>query len=155
MYFYTDRDRTVSVRVRFPKGIMTDWYPEASRPPTQELRWDELRILAKERPALKEERDTKRYFAAREVDAVSVQATDSNRKKENEKFLFYRGVGDFEMPFVVRALGNGKFTVKNTGKRSIPGQFLVHVEDRKEIIRRLLHCFVQRSTLVAAAIRAL
>ena len=34
-YFYTDRDRTVSVRVDFPRGLMTDWYPQASRPPEQ------------------------------------------------------------------------------------------------------------------------
>src|SRR5262249_54368540 len=35
IYFYTDRDRTVSVHVNFPKGVMTDWYPEASRPPSR------------------------------------------------------------------------------------------------------------------------
>ncbi|MBO0700771.1 MAG: hypothetical protein J2P46_20405, partial [Zavarzinella sp.] len=40
LYFYTDRDRTVSVRADFPKGLMTDWYPEASRPPEQSIRWD-------------------------------------------------------------------------------------------------------------------
>src|SRR5436190_957992 len=30
LYFYTSRDRTVNVHVDFPKGVMTDWYPEAS-----------------------------------------------------------------------------------------------------------------------------
>src|SRR5262249_31305091 len=38
LYFYSDRDRTVSVRADFPKGLMTDWYPEASRPPEQSIR---------------------------------------------------------------------------------------------------------------------
>src|SRR5262245_11529750 len=37
IYFYIDRDRTISVHVNFPKGVMTDWYPEPSRPPTQQL----------------------------------------------------------------------------------------------------------------------
>ena len=44
MYFYTDRERTASVRVDFPKGMMTDWYPETSRPAIQGLTWDGLRI---------------------------------------------------------------------------------------------------------------
>jgi hypothetical protein len=138
LYFYTDRDRTVSVHVDFPKGLMTEWYPQASRPPERNLRWDNLKVLAKDRPKLIETREKSRYFAARETDAASLQTTDQE-KQENEKFLFYRGVGDFEMPFVVRASGNGKFTVKNTGKHAVPGYFLVRVQDRKVTFRALDH----------------
>src|SRR5688500_3925589 len=54
VYFYSDRDRTVSVKVDFPKGMMTDWYPQASRPPEQSIRWDDLKVLAKDRPRLME-----------------------------------------------------------------------------------------------------
>lgn len=132
LYFYTGSDRTVSVHVDFPKGVMTDWYPAASRPPTQQLRWDDLKVLAKDKPSLNFSRDGQRYYAARVEEAATVQAAaQDNRKHEVEKFLFYRGVGDFEMPFQVKALGNGKFTVKNTGKQAIPGHFLVNIQDRK------------------------
>ncbi|QEL20130.1 hypothetical protein [Limnoglobus roseus] len=132
LYFYTDRDRTASVHVEFPKGSMTDWYPQTSRPPSRQLRWDNIRVLAKDRPALSPERDPRRYFAARETDAATVQATNPDTKKlENEKFLFYRGVGDFEMPLEVRAKGQGAFTIKNTGRHAVPGHFLVSVQDRK------------------------
>jgi hypothetical protein len=31
IYFYTDRPQNVSVTVRFPKGIWTQWYPQAER----------------------------------------------------------------------------------------------------------------------------
>jgi hypothetical protein len=130
LYFYTDRDRTVSVKVDFPKGLMTDWYPQASRPPERTLRWDDLKVFAKDRPKLIAENAKGRYFAAREVDAATVR-TSGPDKPEDERFLFYRGVGDFQLPFVVRALGDGKFAVKNTGKEAMPGYVLVNVNARK------------------------
>jgi len=30
IYFYSDRERTVDVTVRFPQGLITEWYPAAS-----------------------------------------------------------------------------------------------------------------------------
>jgi len=129
LYFYTDRDRTVSVRVDFPQGLMTDWYPNSSRPPERQLRWDDLKLLSQDRPKLPVGGGS-RYFAARETDAAIVRASGAD-KPEHEKFLFYRGVGDFSMPFVVQAQGNGKFTVKNTGKHAVPGHVLLSVQDRK------------------------
>jgi len=130
LYFYTDRDRTVSVHVDFPKGLMTDWYPQASRPPERTIRWDDLKIFAKDRPKLPEERGPGRYYASREVDSAYVQTTGTD-KIENEKLLFYRGVGDFQMPFEVRALCKGDFQVRNTGKHAIPAYILVNVQNKK------------------------
>ena len=128
VYFYTDRDRTVSVRADFPKGLMTDWYPQASRPPEQSIRWDDLKVSAADRPRLVGHGDGSRYFAARETDAATVRTAD---RTEAEKFLFYRGVGDFEMPLVVRALGDGRFAVKNAGGHPVPAHVLVSVKNRK------------------------
>jgi hypothetical protein len=129
LYFYSDRDRTVSVSVDFPKGFMTDWYPQASRPPEHSIRWDELKISAKDHPKLIGEGEKGRYFAARETDSSIVRIAGTERQEE--KFLFYRGVGDFEMPLVVRARGNGAFVVKNTGKEAVPAYALVSVRDHK------------------------
>jgi hypothetical protein len=136
LYFYSKRDRTASVTVDFPQGVMTDWYPEASRPPTTQLRWDNLRILAKERPKLPGEGETGRYFAAREVDARTVQTT-GNRTQQYEQFIFYRGVGDFPMPLEVQAIGQRQFRIRNTGKRAMPGHFLIHVANRNLAFRSL------------------
>ena len=69
------------------------------------MRWDNLKVLATDWPKLIETRETSRYFAARETDAASLQTTDQE-KRENEKFLFYRGVGDVEMSFAHRAIAN-------------------------------------------------
>jgi hypothetical protein len=129
LYFYSDQDRTASVHVEFPKGLMTDWYPEASRPPDKSLRWDNVKIRTNSLD-IPEKGGKGRYFAARETDSQFVQANGPGWK-ENEKFLFYRGVGDFFMPFSVRALGGGKVVIKNTGKDAIPGLFLVRVEKDK------------------------
>jgi hypothetical protein len=130
-YFYSDRDLTASVSVEFPRGMMTEWYPAPSRPPVQGLRWDNIRITPDGKAALPESGGRgSRYFAARETDSAQVQIT-TNGKTQNEKFLFYRGVGDFQMPMTIRALGKGEFSVKNTGKEAVPGFFLVRVEAGK------------------------
>jgi hypothetical protein len=130
MYFYSDRERTASVHVGFPKGRMTDWYPQASRPPVQGLVWDDLKILPRGLSSSQGETGQGRYFVARETDSSAVIASDKG-KKQYEKFLFYRGVGDFAMPFTVTAQGDGAFKVKNSGSDAIAGLFLVRVEGRK------------------------
>ena len=33
IYFYSDRAQTVNARVRFPHGLITEWYPQAAVPP--------------------------------------------------------------------------------------------------------------------------
>ena len=33
IYFYSDREQTVNVRVRFPHGLITEWYPQGRIPP--------------------------------------------------------------------------------------------------------------------------
>src|SRR5262249_53888073 len=72
-----------------------------------------------------------RYYAARETDAAPLQVSCLNDQGaaalEQDKFLFYRGVGDFEMPLKVRAWGGDKFTVDWRGKRPAGVMLLVQV----------------------------
>jgi hypothetical protein len=131
LYFYTDRALSASVRVDFPKGMMTDWYPQASRPPGDSLTWENLRIAPKDGPTFPREKGKSRYYAARATDATPLQIADGKGKTEEEKFLFYRGVGDFQMSLSVRALGHGAFKVKNTGKEALPAFVLLRVQDGK------------------------
>jgi len=130
MYFYSDRERTVNVQADFPKGMMTDWYPQASRPPVTGLRWDNIRITPASQSKLIHDGSDSRYYAARETDAAIIEMTHQS-KKERERFLFYRGVADFQMPFRVQAHGKGEYTIRNTGKGEIPGFFLIRVEGKK------------------------
>src|SRR5689334_17675217 len=112
LYFYADRPLTASVHVEFPKGTMTEWYPAAERK-EHTLAWDGVKVLPGTPLALPKEAKESRYYAARETDAAPLQVSclneDGAAALEQDKFLFYRGVGNFEMPLRVRAWGGDKF----------------------------------------------
>ena len=124
MYFYTDKEVRASIRVDFPKGWITEWYPFAATPPAhngqqpraqgQSMRWD-VKLLAGESASLPREQGESHYYQARDTDAALVQAEvkvpEDQRDPalrggvvvQREKFLFYRGVGTFAPPVAVRA----------------------------------------------------
>jgi hypothetical protein len=148
LYFYTDRPTTASVRVDFPKGRMTEWYPQANRPPGDSLTWENIAIAPKDGPTFPREKGKSRYYAARATDATPLQVEAGKGKIEAEKFLFYRGVGDLQMPLAVRALGHGAFTVKNNGKDALAAFVLVHVQDGK--VRFTVHDHLSQEAEVDA-----
>jgi hypothetical protein len=131
IYFYSDREMTASVDVRFPKGMLTEWYPDTTRPPFEGLSWKDITILPRGQVVPLERKGQSRYYAARETDACPVRVNLEKGKTQHEKFLFYRGVAKSTMPLSVRALGNGSYVVKNTGKESLPGFIAVQVHDGK------------------------
>jgi len=45
-----------------------------------------------------------------------------------EKFLFYRGVGNFDLPVGVKAAGNDHFTLTNSGKSPLHYAFVVQID---------------------------
>jgi hypothetical protein len=151
IYFYTDRPLTASVRVDFPKGTITEWYPHAGRT-DKRLAWDNIKVLPGDTTTLPEEKKPSRYYAARETDSAPVQAKffEENRHiTEVDKFLFYRGVGDFDMPLSVRAAEDGKFAVSWQGKE--PGTDLLLVQVRSGGIRFQQFRLEQRSRDLADA----
>ena len=129
LYFYSDRVLTASVRVGFPKGTFTEWYPDADRTETT-LAWRGVEVLAGEEVKLAKEEAKSRYYAARETDADPLRVTFFGDKQnvEQEKFLFYRGVGTFDMPLTVRARGDSNFTISWNGKGPWGDLILVQVE---------------------------
>ena len=101
VYFYTDHDMDVTVRVDFPKGVITEWYPNA-RTVGSNINWGRVAILPHTAIKLLAEPAPDHYYAARETDAALVRVCNTNgRPTEFEKFLFYRGVGEFEPPLSV------------------------------------------------------
>ena len=94
LYFYPLKPMTVSVRVDFPNGRVTEWYPRASsvQPLSSARGWIEWKN-AQVSPAgasLPKEGAASHYYAARETDAWPLEIG-----KDREKFLFYRGLGNF------------------------------------------------------------
>jgi hypothetical protein len=106
LYFYTDRDLDVSVRVDFPKGKITEWYPSA-RTVGSSIDWGRFTILPNFATNLLVETGPNHYYAARETDAALVRVCNTNGlPAEFEKFLFYRGVGGFDLPVSVKLDGD-------------------------------------------------
>jgi len=133
LYFYADRPQSASVQVDFPKGIFTEWYPYAARS-DKKLAWDHISVMPNEPLKLPNETKKSRYYAARETDAAPLRVGffEANEKRvEQEKFLFYRGVGDFDMPLSARAWGGGSFTVHWDGRGPEGDLVLVQIEAGK------------------------
>ena len=132
LYFYSDHPLTASVQVEFPQGTMTEWYPHAIRT-DKKLSWKGIKVLPGEKMKLPTEEKKSRYYAARETDATPLRVSLYSKEEgqlttEQEKFLFYRGVGDFDLPLTVRAQGGGKFSVSWDCKAPQPQDDLILVQ---------------------------
>ena len=164
-YFYTERERDVNVRVDFPKGLLTEFYPPVvsmgpqfkmgERLPIRNshLDWGKVHLIPQDffqididdpkRQSLIENRmlaglipkadGRNHYFHARDTDSAIVQVhhdRDPKRPQKPasdffEKFLFYRGVGNFALPLKLTASGNGRYELVNSGPDAIRSLFLV------------------------------
>ncbi|HLG15208.1 MAG TPA: hypothetical protein VJH03_11995 [Blastocatellia bacterium] len=117
LYFYTDRETDVSVRVDFPKGRITEWYPQA-RFVNGGIDWGRFKVLPDALVDLPREEAESHYYPAREVDAAPVRVC-GQRGTEHERFLFYRGVGNFDLPLSVALKDDDRIVVKNFGREEI------------------------------------
>jgi hypothetical protein len=112
LYFYGSRDSVVDVDVNFPNGTITEWYPQQTSPKVAgSLSWHSVHVAPHAAPHLPTEPGTSHYYVARNTDAAALQVGS-----QNEKFLFYRGVGSFPLPISARATSAGKVVVKNRDK---------------------------------------
>ena len=146
MYFYAPREMTVSVKVAFSQGVITEWYPHASRvePPATltdaslyqrstgdgSIAWDTVALDPSLNAELPREAQDSRYYAARETSATPV-CVKTSKGDQQEKFLFYRGVSVFPVPVSATLTPNeGKLVVKNLGTQAIP--YMILFERRGE-----------------------
>ena len=127
IYFYVDQPTEVSLKVEFPSGTITEWYPFARQtwggtrlddveerrklalhplqPEAGGIDWGKFKVLPNTYPVLPTEPKPSHYYPAREVDAAPVQVCGDDGAVEHEKFLFYRGVGNFALPLQVKLDG--------------------------------------------------
>src|SRR5262245_22500709 len=106
IYFYGSHDSTADVKVRFPKGTITEWYPKATTN-NSTIEWNGIKVSPNMRADFPTGSNS-HYFTARETDATPLRVGS-----QNEKFLFYRGVGNFPLPISARRMQDGKVDVKN------------------------------------------
>jgi hypothetical protein len=140
LYFYSPAKTTVSVRVGFSKGVITEWYPHASHiePNPREIlqesalyrqsgdgsiAWDSVTVEPGLAAHFPEEERESHYYAARETAAAPV-AVHTTGGTQQEKFLFYRGVSIFSPPVSAQPTADGKVRIKNLGRNEIPSVIL-------------------------------
>jgi len=180
IYFYTDKPRDVNVRVDFPRGLLTEFYPPvramtpafgegpreiggvatgsedpfgtilATAPATLprvdggSLDWGTVRIIPHRRsepegdvptvrtdhipPIPAEQTAAQHYGYARETDAALVRFSDRPGETHDEKFLFYRGLGNFSLPVTLRAGTGGRFDLHNASEQPISFALLLRNE---------------------------
>jgi hypothetical protein len=121
IYFYSPNETTVNVKVRFRQGVVTEWFPAAlTTPETIEqsafnrpgvegtIAWPKVTVTPKAPEAFRTETRPTHYYAARATDAAPLSAG-----AEQEKFLFYRGVGRFAPPVNATIGEDGRIDVKS------------------------------------------
>ncbi len=117
IYFYSALPRTISVHVDFPRGYITEWYPDASRVgnPSNQIEWNSVEISPTEQAKLPAERAASHYYAARETDSALIRAGG-----QQEKLIFYRGMGDIAVPLRPKFTADGKLEIRTTSTDPIP-----------------------------------
>jgi hypothetical protein len=153
LYFYTERALSATVKVSFPKGWITEWFPfavkepspAAARNPGQSMQWD-VKLLPGDTHALPGNPREKKnaYFHARETDSVPLQVDVKRNDRDDfhgvlrnnslvqlEKFLFYRGVGTFPPPVKLQAIGKDEVRITSNAEGSVDGLVLLRVENGK------------------------
>lgn len=178
MYFYSSREIVAHVQVRFPFGLITEWYPKGDNeiyeskslmdrmsastrsrmysdsavfqsrnllaaPPAGldstlvrldstrngldttlrnlvgSIAWNEIKVQPGTIPEFAIESGHSRYYAARGTDAAPITVGN-----QHEKFLFYRGVGRFQIPLTARPASDGAVTLGIRSADPIPAAIL-------------------------------
>jgi hypothetical protein len=137
VYFYSPRDVTVSVKVAFSKGLITEWYPQARVQPSRDLRiasmsqlqtngtiaWNGVAVSPNLSGEFPREAPGNRYYAARETSSAPLRV-QTTAGEQQEKFLFYRGVSAAPLPLSAEQTADGKLVVKSLGEDEIPAIIL-------------------------------
>jgi len=147
LYFDTTRETTVSVHVAFSKGLITEWYPHASKVfpvaavepkytsfpvsdwalyqqhPDGSITWDAVDLQPRNSAELPSENRANHYYAARETGSTPLHVKTPNGA-QTEKFIFYRGVSTFVVPLSVAMRPGGSVLAENQTDAAISTMLL-------------------------------
>jgi hypothetical protein len=138
LYFYDSREEQVSVKVSFAKGVLTEWYPHATRVepmanlfdgslyqahPDGSIAWDAVTVSPRLGADFPREAQDSRYYSARQTSATPL-CVRTPAGEQYEKFLFYRGVSTFRAPLSANLTSDGKVRLQNDVEEEIPNTIL-------------------------------
>jgi hypothetical protein len=160
IYFYSDTAQRVSVEVDFVRGLLTHWYPRhASASPEIDaaraggvdlggisqstLRW-EVELVPPGQPPPREipavDADDA-WQLARETRAATLRTTsavgNAEAPPEAEHYIFYRGLGQLELPLQAVSGAGGQVMVMNHGTTRIAASFVVDMQGARGRYHRL------------------
>jgi len=131
LYFYSDSMKDVSVNVNFKNGSISQWYPERadgestqyqshldfSQPRTGWIKWNATVLPPNSIANYTDSSglETPQWIRPRATASNLVQGSNG----EIEKFLFYRGIANFDVPIKVEFNTSGKLIITNTGSDKI------------------------------------
>jgi hypothetical protein len=128
LYFYAPQKMALSVRVDFPQGWITEWYPQTSRVRPEisigadlpllgggHIEWNQIVLDPEMRPAFQAGQGASPYYAARSTDSTPIRVGG-----QSEKFIFYRGIANFPVPLWAKISGQHSIELNNKGDHTIP-----------------------------------
>jgi hypothetical protein len=130
LYFYSPQEMTTNVKVLFPEGTISEWFPQSVVHSNKSIEWRNVRISPKSTLDFPTGSGHSHYYAARETDAAPLQTGG-----QNEKFLFYRGVGNFALPISARVTADGQILARSVDGKPIDGVILFENRDGKRRYR--------------------
>ncbi len=148
IYFYGEQAGDVRVSVDFPKGIISQWYPNANTfapavdpnkvgtPAGGSMSW-----LFQLDPKLGDAdfppvAATDIWAPSRHVGSVPIQLS-VDQKPEQERFIFYRGLGGFDTPFHVTSKDQTTIALHNDSPQAVPAAYLLVVTESYGQVRSL------------------
>jgi hypothetical protein len=159
IYLYSPEPVTVEVEVVFREGLITEWFPTATayapktpmagmKPiqiesgwisafnggPDSSIRWAGVAVTTPgpgTTPPLPKDHSGSHYYAARETDSAVLQVPGpGGGPTEQEKFLFYRGIGQFVAPLNVSVESDETtLRLRNTGEEPLHDVFVVEIRE--------------------------
>lgn len=122
LYFYSSRPMTLAVHVDFPQGLITEWYPQAAKVESARfgntggrIQWDAVELRPADHPDFPSGKAASHYYSARQTDSAAILIG-----QQQEKMIFYRGMGNVPVPLQPHFTGGGKLEVRNSSAASIP-----------------------------------
>jgi len=154
VYFYYDRPVRVRVEVGFPGGLWTQWYPQADfvgpslvqsgslpRARNGRIGWTvDVVPPSLADPVLPATASDALWNHSRDVDASYVVAADSTRqatRKEWERFLFYRGLGEATLPLTASTTDGARLRCGSDLREGVRHLYFLRVEHGRGAYRYL------------------
>ena len=132
LYFYGAAPAGVRVRVDFPAGVVSEWFPDAATfgpalgtvtvPAAGFMEWRGQLAPAATAADFPAVAPDDIWAPARHVGSVPLAVG-----AEKEQFIFYRGLGAFELPMNITIDAADRITLENRSSDASPAVFLLRV----------------------------